>query len=172
MDEGLGDILNSRFNKDLFFKTVNESNETFNEAVEIACGDQNPQSWRAAWVLNHVINKNDHRITPYVKRFTEILLDKNDGHQRELLKILLQLELNEDDEGLLFDKCVTIWEDISKSPSVRMVAFKALAKIASQYPEMKNEISFLVEDHYLESLSPGIKNSLLREIKKLEKNKT
>ena len=167
MEESLLDILNSRFNKEDFFNHINSSPAIFEEAIEIACGDLAPQSWRAAWSLNHQLKKNDQRVIKHASRFIKILLQKEDGHQRELLKILQKLDLPEDDEGILFDKSVTIWEDISKSPSVRMVAFKVLVKIASHYPEMKNEISFLIQDHYLDSLSPGIKRSLLREVKKM-----
>lgn len=163
------EVLNSRFNKEVFMKSLNESSNRFKEAIQITLSDYQPQSWRAAWIINHSTNKNDERLQPFVVQFTSILLTKEDGHQREILKILLKMEIPEDLEGVLFDKSVTIWEDVAKSPSVRMIAFKVIVKIATHYPEMKNEISFLVQDHYLDSLSPGIKNSMLREAKKLEK---
>ena len=57
------------------------------------------------------------------------------GVQRELLKILLQMELNEEDEVFLFDVCVKVWEKINKKPSVRLTALKFMVEIAKKYPE-------------------------------------
>ena len=164
-------VLGSRFNRESFMAKLNSDPSEFNEALEIALGNYQPQSWRAAWILNHSTTKNDERLQASLAQFIANLSAKGDGHQREILKILQKMDIPEDLEGTLFDKSVTIWEDIAKSPSVRMVAFKVLVKIAAHYPEMKNEISFLVQDHYLSSLSPGIRNSMLREVKKLEKIK-
>jgi hypothetical protein len=163
------EVLGSRFNKENFMSHLNSDTIEFNNAIEIALKEHQPESWRAAWIINHSSIKNDERLQPRLKEFISVLLTKGDGHQREILKLLLKMEIPEDLEGVLFDKSVTIWEDISKSPSVRMIAFKVLVKIAAHYPEMKNEISFLVQDQYLDSLSPGIKNSMLREAKKLDK---
>jgi len=62
----------------------------------------------------------------------------------------------------LFDVCIRLWEQIGKAPSDRMMAFKFIIKTVKQLPELLNEISALMQDHYLESLSPGIKNSVNR----------
>ncbi|MFC2103688.1 hypothetical protein ACFLSS_04585, partial [Bacteroidota bacterium] len=93
---------------------------------------------------------------------------KDDGHQRELLKILLLMELDEEYEGILFDVSMNLWESINKKPSVRFTAFKFIVKTAKKYPEIAKEISFLTQNHYLESLSPGVKHSISRMIKEFE----
>jgi len=43
-----------------------------------------------------------------------------------------------------------------------MMVFKFNIKTVKQHPELLNEISALMQDHYLELLSPGIKNSVNR----------
>ena len=60
-----------------------------------------------------------------------------------------------------------IWEQINKTPSVRINALKFIIKIAKKHPDLAKEITFLTEDHYLESLSPGAKNSVTKLMKKL-----
>ncbi len=45
----------------------------------------------------------------------------------------------------LFDICMNIWEQINKSLSVRINALKLIIKIANKHPELKHEISFLVQ---------------------------
>ena len=167
MEISISDTLGTRFNKEKFITAVNAKPEHFKETFEIALGNDLPQSWRAAWVLNHTLKKNDERLDPYIDRMVNSLFQKPDGHQRELLKLLEKSELNDDIEGQLFDKCITIWESVEKSPSVRVVAFRILAKVAQKYPEMKNELEFLTQDHYVEGLSPGIKRSFQKILAKI-----
>jgi hypothetical protein len=163
-------VLASRFNKEKFLSYLSSNPDKVEETFQLAFQSEVPVSWRAAWVLNHATIKNDERIKAHQSQIIEILPTKPDGHQRELLKLLDKIDLEEDLEGVLFDQCVTIWEAVEKSPSVRVVAFRVLAKVVKKYPEMKNEIEFLIQDHYLDSLSPGIKRSLQKFLAKLQAN--
>jgi hypothetical protein len=141
--------------------------EAFEEAVELAVSEKQPYSWRAAFVLWSVIGENDNRIKKHINKIVKAVKGKSDGHQRELLKILLMMELDEKSEGILFDFCMNVWEQIDKSPSVRVNALKMIIKIANKHPELRKEISFLAQDHYLESLSPGAKHSVKKLMSKI-----
>ncbi len=79
------------------------------------------------------------------------------------------MELNEEQESYLFNVCVTIWEKINKNPSVRFTALKFIIKTAKKYPDLSNEITFYTQNHYLDSLSPGVKRSVYKMIKELSK---
>lgn len=134
--------------------------EAFDEAIQLAITDNQPYSWRAAWLLWSCIKENDKRIQKHINQIVNAAKSKSDSHQRELLKILLMMELNEKYEGVLFDLCMKLWEEISKAPAVRVNALKFIVKIANKHPELKKEISFLAQDHYLETLSPGARHSV------------
>ena len=151
-------LLNSYKSEMISF--MNAHSEYFEEAIELAVSDKQPYSWRAAYVLWSVIQENDKRIHKHIKKIVEAVKNKDDGHQRELIKILLLMELDEKYESVLFDICMDVWEQISKTPSVRVNAFKMIIKIANKHPELRHEISFLTQDHYLDSLSPGAKHSI------------
>ena len=154
--------------KDEMISFMNSHPECFEEAVELAVSDKQLYSWRAAWLLWSVIEVNDKRIKKYIKRIVNAAKTKSDSHQRELLKILLMMELDEKYEGVLYDICMGIWKQISKAPSVRVNALKLIVKIANKHPELKQEISFLAQDHYLESLSPGAWHSVKKKLKDLD----
>ena len=156
-------LLNSYKSEMISF--MNSHPEYFEEAIELAVSDKQPYSWRAAYVLWSVIKENDNRIQKHIKKIVNVVKNKSDGHQRELLKILLMMDLDEKYESVLFDICMRIWEQINKSPSVRVNAFKFILKIGNKHPELKQEISFLIQDHYLESLSPGARHSVKRIMK-------
>jgi hypothetical protein len=148
--------------KDEMISFMNDHPECFEEAFELALSDKQPYAWRAAFLLWSVIEINDKRIKKFIKRIVNAAKTKSDSHQRELLKILLMMELDEKYESVLFDLCMNIWVQISKAPAVRVNALKLIVKIANKHPELKKEISFLAQDHYLESLSPGARHSALK----------
>jgi len=144
----------------------------FNEAIELAISDDQPFAWRSAFLLTSCIEDNDTRVKKYIKPILACIRTKNDGHQRELLKILYRMKLSDNEEGIVFDICIRLWEQISKDPSVRMTALKFICKIAKQHPELLNEITPLMQDQYLALLSPGVKksvNRMLRDISEQEK---
>ena len=141
--------------------------EYFEEAIQLAITDRQPYSWRAAWLLWSVMEKNDHRIQGYVKTIIDTISDKNDNQQRELLIILQQMDLDEELDGLLFNHCAALWKKTNKKPSVRLNAFKVIVIIAQKYPGLSHEIVLLSNDQFLESLSPGVRKSIAQMIKVL-----
>jgi hypothetical protein len=142
----------------------------FEEAVQLALSDKHPYCWRAAFLLFDCIEENDKRMRKHVKSIVECISTKKDGHQRELLKILLLMDLKESYEGKVFNVCMDLWEQIGKAPSVRFTALKFIIKISQKHPELKKEITFLTQDHYLDNLTPGIKRSVQKMIKEVKVN--
>jgi len=166
MESALEHILTNCYKEEMI-AFMHAHPEHFEEAIELAISDKQPFSWRSAWLLWSIIQENDPRIQEHINNIIEALGTKEDGHQRELLKILLIMELNEEDEGYLFNTCVTVWEQIHKKPSVRFTAFKFILKIVKKHPDLYNEIGFLIQDQYLETLSPGVKHSINKMIKEI-----
>lgn len=164
METALEHILTS-LHKDEMISYMSTHPEDFDEAIKLAISDKQPYSWRAAWLLWSCMKENDQRIQGYIKNIIKTITTKKDGHQRELLKILLQMELNEEHEGSLFNICVSVWEKINKKPSVRFTAFRFLIKLAKKHPELSNEITLLTQSQYMDSLSPSVKKSLSKMIK-------
>ncbi len=139
--------------------------EYFEEAITLAIQDKQPYSWRAAWLLWSCIVKDDPRVQKYIHKILENIGNKSDGHQRELIKILLEMNLNEEQEGLLYDICVTLWKQVDKKPSVRFTAFRFIVKTAHKHPDLSNEVALLSQEKYLNTLSPGVKRSILKMIR-------
>ncbi len=151
--------------KDGMVTFLNKHPEYFEEAIQLAITDKQPYSWRSAWLLWSVMTKNDPRFDKYIPSILESIKNKQDGHQRELLKILYLLEINEEHEGYLFDLCISLWENIQKKPSIRYTAFRFLVKITKKHPELRKEIDFLLEPRYFETLSPGVKKGVFKMLK-------
>lgn len=153
--------------KDELVAFLKSQPQHFNEAIELAISDDQPFAWRSAFLLSGCMDDDDARVKKFIKPILACIKSKKDGHQRELLKILYRMQLTDKSEGIVFDVCIRLWEQIGKDPSVRITALKFIFKIAKQHPELLNEITPLTQDHYLELLSPGVKRSVNRMIKEI-----
>ncbi|OGU56342.1 MAG: hypothetical protein A2X64_02020 [Ignavibacteria bacterium GWF2_33_9] len=168
METKLEYILTHSYKKDSI-SYIKENPREFEELIQLALSDKQPYSWRAAWLMENCIDVNDNRIQKYVDKIIEILPERQDGHSRGLMMILQKMEINEDFEGKLFDTCISIWEQIGKQPSIRISAFKLILKIMRKHPELSNEVDFLIQPHFMNTLSAGIKHSvkiLIQDFKK------
>jgi hypothetical protein len=170
MNPGLENILSTMY-KTGMVEWLNAHPEAFDDAVHLALDNRQPYSWRSAWLLCTCMKPDDSRIQPYIKNMIDVLHHRKDGHARELIKILSQMDVAEEHTAELFDSCVSLWEQIHRAPSVRYMAFRMIITIISMYPELLNEITFLTQNHYIEPLSPGIRNSVLRMIQKLQEKR-
>ena len=164
-------VLTSTY-KDGMISYMSDHPGAFEEAIELAVSNKQPYSWRSAWLLWAVIEENDHRIQKHIKTILNSLPDKEDGHQRELIKILSKMELNDRQQGILFDICMSLWEKINKTPSVRYTAFKFILESAKKHPELAKDIIYLTQDHYLDSLSPGAKKSIIKMLDEFYRQQT
>jgi len=167
METEVEKILTSTY-KDGMISYVSKNPECFGELMDLSLADKQPYSWRAAWLVWSCMEKNDKRIRKYVKDIIKVLPERKDGQLRELLKILEQMEIDEELEGLLFDHCVKVWLKIEKRPSVRFNAFKILVKITHRYPELAKEVILLTRNQYMASLSPCVNKSVNKMIKDIK----
>lgn len=146
-------------------KYLNSHPEYFDEAVNLAISDKQPYAWRAALLLWDCLEENDTRLKKHIEKIVNALSNKNDGHKRELIKILLHFELNEEHEGYIYEICSKLWQS-NNNPSIRCTALKFILKSAKMHPDLKNEIFYLTQDQYMETLSPGVRKSVLKMLKK------
>lgn len=156
----LSTILDGKLDKEFLTQLFQEQEEVYKAAIELALNNNHPLAWRAAWILAGCTQKNDPRIQPFVNNFIKEIHLKKDGHQREILRTLLLMKLDDEQEGHLFDICMTLWENINKTPSIRYLAFKVIYQICEKHSELKDELLFITQNQYLESLSPGIKKGV------------
>jgi hypothetical protein len=130
-------------------------------AIRLALTDRKPHARRAATLVWSCIVDDDERVKPFVNEIIASLPSKSDDHQRELLKILLPMALDDEQEGILFNFSLSLWEQIGKNPSVRFTAFRMMAKIANHHPELSSEMKLFTQPEYLETLWVTAKKSIL-----------
>ena len=166
METTLEHILTNSYKTDMI-SYLKSHPDDFDKAIRLAIIDKQPYSWRAAWLLWSVMDKNDQRIKKHIGSIINSISTKNDDQKRELFIILHQMELEEQYEGVLFDTCIDTWVKVSKKPSVRYNAFKLIIKIAKKYPDFSKEVIYLSQNQYLDTLSDTVKKSINKMIDEL-----
>lgn len=128
---------------------------------EIALGDDPKLNWRAAWIMSNMESSIVRDTFPSAPELIDRLYsDTKDGYRREILKVLVHLELDEDEEGALYEAALKLWEDLALSSAARIHALRAMVRIAKLYPELNQEILAYHDDHYLQGVSPGIAHQM------------
>ena len=108
------------------------------------------------------MDSNDKRIRRHIKKIIDILPDRQDGQQRELLMVLERMEVDTKYKGHLYDSCTKIWGNINKNPSLRFHAFKIMVAISKKYPGLSKEIKTLTDTYYTDNLTDNVKKSIFR----------
>ncbi|MBO6792836.1 MAG: hypothetical protein JJ895_02910 [Balneolaceae bacterium] len=165
------ELLLSKYFKTKAVQAIQDHPELIEQILPICLTDKPPMCWRAAWVIRSAVDKNDAQLIPYIDRILQVLPKKEDGHQRELMKLLQKAELSEDQESVLYDISVSIWESVGKQPSVRYVAFENILAMVRKYPDLRNELEAITQPQYLNSLSPGIKKGITKSLAEIESNR-
>jgi argonaute-like protein implicated in RNA metabolism and viral defense len=117
-------------------------------------------AWRATWVVHHFSNKHANQINKYADQYIEMLSKtERDGHLREIISILINLNLSEEQEGELFDICYELIQSNKRQSSVRGISFRYMMRLAGRYPELKEELKIIFEN-IKDYISPGIRNGI------------
>ena len=158
------EILLSKYFKPEAERVLKEHPELIEQIVPICLTNEPPMCWRAAWVVRSAMDEDDERVKPYIDNILDVLPDKEDGHQRELMKLLQRMKLTDDQEGILYDISVSIWESVRKKPSVRYIAFEHILAMVQKYPELQQELEAITQPQHLNSLSAGIKAGVMKRL--------
>ena len=121
-------------------------------------------SWIHAWQINHVKKTELIKIQKQVDKIISAIDGKNDGHQRELLKVLLKLNLTDDQLSLLGHLSPYLARYPKTIFGFEISAYKILVNTAKKYKPLSDELIRLTEDKHVSSLSNGIKNSTYKNL--------
>lgn len=149
----------SRFIADALVEDVGSDPERFNEMLELALLDKYPLSMRAARVISMVVESFPQLFNKHLDLVIKMLPEmKIDGVKRGFLKIFAEFppELNEDQLGLITDLCFTLLDDPKQAMAIRYYSMEILSRVCSLYPELKNELSAILEELAKDG-SPGLR---------------
>ena len=119
----------------------------------------------AAWILSHLAkeDKEVYLSSSYDKIADFVMLPQLCIRRGLVLSILFEMPLEMKLRTDLFDFCLTGMLDKKESDSSRAMMIKFAAKMCKPYPELKNELIFILEllsNEMKPSISCACKNAL------------
>jgi hypothetical protein len=129
--------------------------------------------WRynqwAAWPLGYIGRKNPDLVQPYLNKMLELMDNPtHDAVLRNIIRVFEDIEIPEEIEGALYDKCFNFLNDPAQSIAIRCFSMTVLYKIAVKYPDMLHELSEALQMH-LPHGSAGFKSRASKIIYKIKK---
>ncbi|CAI8263760.1 MAG: Uncharacterised protein [Flavobacteriia bacterium] len=121
-------------------------------------------SWRCAWLIARFVQDLRENIHPRRLELLAVVEEKASGHQRELLRIIAGLDLDKNELGPLYDRCLNIWTDVRASSGTRSLAMGQMIRVATELPEFNSELQAVSGAEFMESLSSGIRRSLEKKL--------
>ena len=160
----------SEISKDEIYEFFTLDEKRIERMLNLAISNDTDFSWRAAWLIGKFVQSENEILKPHYLRIINAIEGKDSGHQRELLKLVINKSLTDEEEGRLFEVCIRIWKDIHKKPGTRSYAFQCIDNITTIYPELRNELMGLFGPEYLETLSPAIRKTILMKLRSTDFN--
>lgn len=154
--------LTERIHKESLLEKIRSEKQNLDLLLRWSLLNEQPLGWRSTWLLRQIIKKKDPIIQPHVSTVLELFSSFNESQKREWLKTLENQIINEDEEGILFDLCISEWKNVHNHPALRASAINMIFELLKKYPELKSELNHLMTTEYIASLSPGIQRSVLK----------
>jgi hypothetical protein len=148
---------------DLVFKKT----DLFSELVTILLKNENPVSWKAAWAMDVVSEKQPDLLRHHLNRIIDHLeLFTDDGAKREVLRMLSRSSMPENKTGQVITICFDWLTSVKESVAVKMFSMEILYRISQEEPGIKKELTDSIEMRMPEE-SPGFRSHGKKLLKKL-----
>jgi len=155
--EELIEIIVSWENLPLVIHGFKNHPENFTVLAQVAMQSNHPKSWRAAWLMDKIHEKNPDLVTPFIPDMIQkIKTEDNAGKKRHFLKLISINSIPSEHQGFLFDYCLKAFTSAKEPLAVRVHAMQILYNISEKEPELKHEILAVIEDEMENHSSAGI----------------
>jgi len=125
---------------------------------------------RASWAVSHIGIKHPNLLIPYHERMVKQLsLPKHDAVVRNTLRIFEDVDISEDIEGELLDKCMNYLVDPKQAVAIRCFSMTVIDKIVSRFPELAPEVIEIINDQLEHPCTAGFKVRAKRTLHSMNK---
>ncbi len=143
----------------------------YDQCFDLALSNEQPVAWHTAWALSACQDNHPEKFRNYFPRIIRALPDmQKDGHIRELLKYFRHSKLEdfpENERGMLFDFCISVFEDSRKQPGLRSNALQVILIFVEDEPDLLGEVQAIFELSK-NQLSHGVRKSCEHRINAIE----
>ena len=169
-EQQMMELIDSWENLNFLMHEIIHNHENISVLAQIALYGTQPKSWRAAWLMDKIHEKEPSLIRPLIPQIIEQLkVEKSEGKKRHLLKLISLNPLPGESLGFLTDYCISVFTSSKEPIAVRVHAMQVLHNIALFEPELKSEICAIMEHEIENHPSAGLESRGRKLLKSLAK---
>jgi len=155
-------------NKDSVVNYVIDNPKEIDKLMSCFFSEEPLLNQRASWPMSVIGEKRPDILLPYLSRMLKKLDNPvHDAIIRNTLRVMQTMDIPEELEGIVYDKCFNYLIDQNKAPAIRAFAITVLSNIAIKYPDLKEELSKTIELYYPQG-SKGFQSRARKELKRLQ----
>lgn len=103
---------------------------------------------RASWPVGFIGKKKPKLIKPYLRGMVKLLSNpSHDAVARNTVGIFQQMDIPEDIEGELYERCFEFLSDPKVAVAIRAFSITVLSKIAYKYEDLRAELLAEINEH-------------------------
>lgn len=138
--------------------------------MDIFFGDVYRLSQRAAMVVSALFDYNKEIMQTYIKDMVIKLQEKDlqVAVKRNIVRILQEVEVNDDLLSGLFDRCAFFIQSPAETIAVKAFSMKIMVNICARYPDLKQETYLIIEEEKRRNQAKGIQARSKAMFKRLE----
>ena len=148
---------------------VGSDKKRFKELMALFLRGEYRTTQRAAWIVMHCAESDKGLAPPYFNRMIDRMLQPgvHDAVKRNVLRILQDVEIPTRMAGKVATICFDLLGSVKEPIAVKVFAMTVLANIAQREPDLKREITILVEQQ-MPTGSAGFRSRGKKVLKRLE----
>lgn len=155
----LQNLVASWENLALMVRHISDHPEHLQAILKMTFNEEQPENWRAAWMLDKVHEKHPELVRPFFPELIEFSLQtRNDSKRRHLLKLISLYPIPEQQMANLLNYCVEIFTNAAIPVAVRVHAMQILFNIALQEHDFAGELIDMIEHEIEYHGSAGIRS--------------
>lgn len=123
--------------------------DSLNELMNLFLFGELRISQRASWPVGDLGVKDPHLFEPYIESIVKNMHNPvHDAVLRNSLRILGSIEIPEELQGEVYELCFNFLLDLKFPIAIRVFSMTVLSNIAKNFPELKEELISVIEEHY------------------------
>ncbi len=155
--------------RDMIIDYIGSDKKRMEELMSLFFSDNLRMCQNASWPMTYIAEKYPHLIAPYLARMNEKLDNpKHNAVIRNTVRIWQFMDIPEELEGPIYDRCFGYLADNNVAIAVRAFSVTVLFNLCVKFPDLKDELIEMMRDVYPFG-STGLKNRIKKTIQKLEK---
>ncbi len=152
---------------DLWKKSVSADSKLFDYLFQSIFSDDRRMAWRSCWIIDTASEEFPHLLSDRLYQIIEALLStKESSLKRHFTRILCRYQIPEEYMAAIVDRCFELLVPI-EPPAVRVNAMQLLFNISQQIPDLKGELTSVIESLLEEGGSAGFVNRCARLLRQL-----